>query len=79
VVGALGTRAQLVVDGAHARDSPRGAHRLGALKQVDDAAAEHDLSVVVALHGDLGDVDVRGVGERLDDPTAEREIGQAPQ
>jgi hypothetical protein len=33
----------------------------------------------VALHGDLCDVDVRGVGERLDDPAAKREIGQAPQ
>jgi hypothetical protein len=33
----------------------------------------------MALHGDLGDVDVRGVSERLDDPAAKREIGQAPQ
>jgi hypothetical protein len=33
----------------------------------------------MALHRDLGDVDVRGVGERLDDPAAKREIGQAPQ
>jgi hypothetical protein len=50
------------------------------LKQVDDAPAEHDVSVVMALHGDLCDVDdVRGVGERLDDPAAKREIGQVPQ
>jgi hypothetical protein len=33
----------------------------------------------VALHGDLGDVDVGGVGERRDDAAAKREIGQAPQ
>jgi hypothetical protein len=62
VFGAYGTRANLVVDGAHARDSPRGAHRLRALEQVDDAAAEYHVSVVVALHGDL--CDVFGVDDR---------------
>jgi hypothetical protein len=76
---AYATGAHLIVDGARARDSACGAHRLGALTQVDDAAAEHDVSVVMAPHGDLCDVDVRGGGERLDDRAAKREIGQAPQ
>ena len=30
----------------------------------------------MALHGDLRDVDARGVREHLDDPAAKREIGQ---
>jgi hypothetical protein len=33
----------------------------------------------MALHRHLCDVDVRGVGERLDDPAAKYEIGHGPQ
>jgi hypothetical protein len=60
----------MVVDGAHSRHAPGGPYSLGALEQVHDAAAQDHIPVVVALHGDLQNVDVRGVGERLDDPAA---------
>jgi hypothetical protein len=33
----------------------------------------------MTLRRDLCHVDVKGAGERLDDPAAKREIGQAPQ
>jgi hypothetical protein len=46
------------------------------LAQIDDAAAEDDASVVLALHDDLCDVNVRSAGERLDDPAAKRDVRQ---
>jgi len=76
VCRAYRARAQLVVDGAHAGHVPTGPDGLGSLEQVHHATAKHHIPVVVALHGDLCDLDVGGVGERLDDPAAKRDVRQ---